>query len=153
MVIRNISTKFIALCQSLFGGFRTSSEPPVPRVKNYFSRSAPGQKFKIPGPGKFRNHTFSIIQNWVLGPKNDCHNTETALCQLLSVFVRRFYPITLEIGPRKLQRLKNQKILLRKPWEMIFYFFGESSVMTGFEGIYFGTNFQIQKKCNPGSHR
>ena len=40
------------------------------------------EKSKISGPGKFRNLTFSIAQNWALGPKNDCHDAEmvTILC-------------------------------------------------------------------------
>ena len=40
------------------------------------------EKSKISGPGKFRNPTLSIVQNWALGPKNDCLNVEmgTTLC-------------------------------------------------------------------------
>ena len=40
------------------------------------------EKSKISGPGKFRIPTISIVQNWALGPKNDCHDVEmgTTLC-------------------------------------------------------------------------
>ena len=40
------------------------------------------EKSKISGPGKFKNPTFSVVQNWALGTKYDCHNAEmaTALC-------------------------------------------------------------------------
>ena len=40
------------------------------------------EESKISDPGKFRNLTFSIVQNWALGLKNDCHDAEmgTTLC-------------------------------------------------------------------------
>lgn len=33
-------------------------------------------KTKISAPGKFRSPTFSIVENWTLGPKNDCQDVE-----------------------------------------------------------------------------
>ena len=71
----------------------------------------------------------------------------TTLCQLISIFERRFQPITVETGPGKLQKLRNPKILLRKSGEMIFqHFFDESSVVTGFEGSLQRPIFGVKKK-------
>ena len=106
------------------------------------------EKSKILGPPKFRKPTFSVVQNKVHGPKNDCRNAEmeTTLCQLISIFESSFYPLTLEIGPGKLQKQRNPKILLRKSGEMIFqYFFDKSSAVTGFEGPLSGLIFRVKK--------
>ena len=106
------------------------------------------EKSKILGPRKFRKPTFSVAQNKVHGPKNDCRNAEmgTTQCQLISIFESSFYSLTLEIGPGKLQKQRNPKILLRKSGEMIFqHFFDKSSAVTRFEGPLSGIIFRVKK--------